>query len=216
MVGGVYRSPPGQLAIAQMRRGGEARFELCPVDACPKATPKTLAASAQALATPMPSADSSLPVPASASQPPDAQIAPVLPAALRSLSETAAPPVAVKTIVVTFASGSALLNAAARRALGALMADAQRSRAIEIRGRTDELGSVALNEVLARNRALAVRDYLRAQNLPEETTIRLSFKGACCYVAGNDTVEGRAANRRVEIECQPGMQIAQRTTHEQH
>ena len=122
-----------------------------------------------------------------------------------------APPLAVKTISVTFASGSALLTAAARRELAALVPDAQRSSALEIRGRTDERGSTAFNERLARNRALAVRDYLRAQQLPEATAIRLTFKGACCYVAGNDTAEGRAANRRVEIEWQPGMQIAQRT-----
>jgi outer membrane protein OmpA-like peptidoglycan-associated protein len=121
------------------------------------------------------------------------------------------PAVAVKTIAVTFATGSALLTAAARRELAAILPNAQRSRVIEIRGRTDELGSAAFNERLARNRALAVRDYLRAQNLPEETTLRLTFKGACCYVAGNDTAEGRAANRRVEIEWQPPVTIAQRT-----
>ena len=51
-------------------------------------------------------------------------------------------------------------------------------------------GSAALNDVLARNRALAVRDYLRALHLPEATTIRLTAKGACCYVAGNDTARG--------------------------
>ena len=73
-------------------------------------------------------------------------------------------------------------------------------RSIEIRGRTDELGGAELNEVLARNRALAVRDYLHQKKLPEHTLIRVSSKGACCYVAGNDTEEGRAANRRVEIE----------------
>lgn len=93
------------------------------------------------------------------------------------------------------------------------MPEVQRSTAIEIRGRTDELGSAALNDVLARNRALAVRDYLRAQRLPEATTIRLSAKGACCYVAGNDTAEGRAANRRVEIEYRPTVQLAQGTPH---
>jgi outer membrane protein OmpA-like peptidoglycan-associated protein len=123
-------------------------------------------------------------------------------------------PIAAKTIIVTFATESALLTAAARRELAAIVPDARRSSAIEIRGRTDELGSVAFNELLARNRALAVRDYLRAQHLPEATTIRLSFKGACCYVAGNDTAEGRAANRRVEIEWQPGMQIAKGPLHE--
>ena len=117
-------------------------------------------------------------------------------------------------MVVTFASGSALLTAATQRQLAVILPDARRSPVIEIRGRTDELGSAALNEVLARNRALAVRDYLRAQNLSEVTTIRLSFKGACCYVAGNDTAEGRTANRRVEIEWQPALQMAQRTIHE--
>ena len=40
---------------------------------------------------------------------------------------------------------------------------------IEIRGRTDELGSAQLNEVLARNRALAVRDYLHQKQSPRRT-----------------------------------------------
>lgn len=212
-----HRLPTRQLVIAQIRYGNDARYELCPVDACPKPTPKTLVGHAQAPAAPIPLAVPSLPNPLSASPPPAAQIAPMSPAAFQSVSETSLrPTVDVKTIVVTFASGSGLLTAAARRQLAAIVPDARRSRAIEIRGRTDEFGSVAFNELLARNRALAVRDYLRAQNLPEETTLHLSFKGACCYVAGNDTADGRAANRRVEIEWQPGLKIAQRTTHEQH
>jgi outer membrane protein OmpA-like peptidoglycan-associated protein len=94
------------------------------------------------------------------------------------------------------------------------MPEAQRSPTLEIRGRTDELGSAALNDVLARNRALAVRDYLRALHLPEQTTIHVSAKGACCYVADNDTKEGRAANRRVEIEYRPGLQLAQGAAHD--
>ena len=95
-----------------------------------------------------------------------------------------------------------------------MVPEAQRSPAIEIRGRTDELGSAALNDLLAGNRARAVRDYLRTLHLPEATTIHLSAKGACCYVADNDTKEGRAANRRVEIEYQPSMQLARGTPHE--
>jgi outer membrane protein OmpA-like peptidoglycan-associated protein len=113
-----------------------------------------------------------------------------------------------RTIVVNFAPGATALTATARQTLAAVLPDARRARVIEIRGRTDELGSAALNDTLARNRALAVRDYLRAHDLPEATTIRLSFKGACCYVAGNDTAAGRAANRRVEIEWQPALQLA--------
>ena len=107
-----------------------------------------------------------------------------------------------------------MLTAAAREQIAVVVPDARRSRAIDIRGRTDELGSVALNEVLARNRALAVRDYLRAQELPEAVNIRLTFKGACCYVADNATKEGRAANRRVEIEYHPSMQLARDAPHD--
>ena len=144
------------------------------------------------------------------------QVAPILPSAVQPVSDQSQRAIVRKTIVVTFASGSALLTGAARRELAAVVPDARRSRFIEIRGRTDQLGSAGLNDALARERALAVRDYLRAAELPEETTIRLTFKGACCYVAGNDTAEGRAANRRVEIEWQPDMQIAQWTNHERH
>jgi outer membrane protein OmpA-like peptidoglycan-associated protein len=213
----LHRSPPVQLAIAQVRHGANAPFDLCPIDACPKPTPKTLAGRDEALAAPMPLAAASSPTPPSVRSLSPASIAPVSPAPLQPVHETPqVSPTAIKTIVVTFASGSALLTASAQRQLAVILPDARRARVIEIRGRTDELGSAALNEVLARNRALAVRDYLRAQNLPEVTTVRLSFKGACCYVAGNDTVEGRAANRRVEIEWQLGLQLAQRTTHERN
>lgn len=213
----VHRAAPAQLAIAQMRHRSEARFELCPLDACPKPTPKTPASRSQALAAPLPLAVSPSPAPSRVSSSSSAQTTPASPTPeVDHETTTPARPTAVRTIVITFASGSALLTTAARQHLKAIISDAQRTRAIEIRGRTDELGSTALNDVLARSRALAVRDYLRAQHLPEDTTIRLSFKGACCYVAGNDTAEGRAANRRVEIEWQRGVQIAQGTTHEQH
>ena len=102
--------------------------------------------------------------------------------------------------MITFASGAAVLTPAARKALDAAAPEARAAETIEIRGRTDELGGAHLNDVLARNRARAVRDYLRQKQLPEQTFIRVSFRGACCYVATNDTAEGRAANRRVEIE----------------
>ena len=213
----LHRSPPRQLVIAQIRYGNDARFELCPVDSCPKPTPKTLAGRAQALAPLVPPAAAPSPALPSGSPPPVGSVARVSVTSLQPVHEM---PKALssqaRTIVVNFASGSALLTAVATRELAAIVPDARRSPVIEIRGRTDELGSSAINELLARNRALAVRDYLRAQNLPEATTIRVSFKGACCYVAGNDTPQGRAANRRVEIEWQSDMQIAQRTNHERY
>ncbi len=213
----LHRSPPVQLAIAQVRHGSYAPFELCPIDTCPKPTPKTLSSRAEAPATPIPLAAASSPTPPSVRPLPPASVALASPAALQPVHETPqVSPAEIKTMVVTFASGSAHLTAAAHRQLTFIVPDVRRASAVEIRGRTDELGSAGLNEVLARNRALAVRDYLRAQNLPEVTTVRLSFKGACCYVAGNDAAEGRAANRRVEIEWQTGLQVAQRTIHERN
>lgn len=212
----LHRSSPVQLAIAQLRHGAHASFELCPIDACPKPTPKTLGSRNEVPATSMPLAATSSPPPPSARPLPPALIARAAPGPLQPVQTPQASPTAIKTMAVTFASGSALLTVSAQRQLAVILPDARRSPVIEIRGRTDELGSAALNEVLARNRALAVRDYLRAQNLAEGATVRLSFRGACCYVAGNETAEGRAANRRVEVEWQPALQMAQRTIHERH
>ena len=212
-----HRVPPRALAIAQVRADDATRFELCPVEACPRPTLKTLASRTQAVAPPLPLADAPLALPPSSSAALTAQLASASAAVPPQIAE--APPAAAapsRTIVVTFAAGTAVLTATATQALAAILPDARRARVIEIRGRTDELGSAAWNDVLARNRALAVRDYLRAHDLPEATTVRLSAQGVCCYVAGNDTAQGRAANRRVEIEWQPGVQIAQRTNHEQH
>ena len=207
-----HRSAPIELAIAQIRRGEATSFELCAVASCPTPTPKTLADRRETLAAP--AAISSLAAAAGTVGPTPGGPTPLPP--IRVVAEGISPaPAATKTIVVTFA-GSALLTPAARRQLEAIVPEAQRSLTIDVRGRTDELGSTALNDVLARNRALAVRDHLRAVHLPEATTIRLSAKGACCYVADNDTKEGRAANRRVEIEYHPSMQLAGGTPHESY
>ena len=209
-----HRSPPLQLAIAQIRRGEATSFELCRVAFCPTPTPKTLANRRETLAAPP--AISSLAPAAGTAGPTPVEPTPLQPPVRVVAEGISLAPAATKTIVVTFASGSALLTPAARRQLEAILPEAQRSPTIDIRGRTDELGSTALNDVLARNRALAVRDHLRALHLPEATTIHLSAKGACCYVADNDTKEGRAANRRVEIEYHPSMQLAGGTPHESY
>jgi outer membrane protein OmpA-like peptidoglycan-associated protein len=191
-------------SIEQLRYGKSAPFQVCAGNTCPKPTRKTLAG-----ATPSSDADTtamntaptmiaapSLELPAALVQPDDNEV-PVEPRP--------------KTVMITFASGAAVLTPAARKTLDAAARDARAAATIEIRGRTDELGSAQLNDVLARNRAFAVRDYLRQSQLPEQTLIRVSFKGACCYIAGNDTAEGRAANRRVEIEFKRAPQLTARS-----
>ena len=187
-------------AIAQLQYGNSVPFQLCVGDACPKPTHKTLASATQRSTTDAVAVPADLPPIAAPS---------LMPAATLVQAEASKPPVEPrpKTVMITFASGAAMLTPAARKTLDAVAPEARTAETIEIRGRTDELGSASLNDVLAQNRALAVRDYLHQKQLPEQTLIRVSFKGACCYVAANDTAEGRAANRRVEIEFKQRTQL---------
>jgi outer membrane protein OmpA-like peptidoglycan-associated protein/tetratricopeptide (TPR) repeat protein len=84
--------------------------------------------------------------------------------------------------------------------LGKLLAflKSQSSLRIEISGHTDATGDKKANQVLSQNRAKAVYDYLIAQGIPEA---RLAYKGYgdSAPVAGNDSEEGRARNRRTEF-----------------
>lgn len=69
---------------------------------------------------------------------------------------------------------------------------------VQIYGYTDNTGSMAVNERVANGRADAVRTFLVNSGV---NSSRLSAKGIpmADYVASNDTEEGRAQNRRVEI-----------------
>ena len=69
---------------------------------------------------------------------------------------------------------------------------------VQIYGFTDNTGSMAANEKVATGRAAAVLSYLANQGV---SPTRLSSEGIpmADYVASNDTAEGRAQNRRVEI-----------------
>lgn len=70
---------------------------------------------------------------------------------------------------------------------------------IEVSGHTDNTGSASVNKRLSRNRAESVRNYLIEQGVDG---MRLQFEGYGFDrpIESNDTPQGRAANRRVEIE----------------
>jgi len=70
---------------------------------------------------------------------------------------------------------------------------------IEVSGHTDNVGSAATNKTLSRNRALSVRDYLIKQGIAAER-VKYEGYGFDRPIAPNTTADGRAANRRVEIE----------------
>jgi len=70
---------------------------------------------------------------------------------------------------------------------------------LEIQGHTDSSGSEDHNLELGQRRAEAVRQYLNAnQGIPLHKMSVISF-GESKPTAGNDTRDGRAQNRRVEI-----------------
>ena len=69
-------------------------------------------------------------------------------------------------------------------------------------GHTDGVGSDAYNQKLSVARAESVKAYLVSQGLPD-AKIRAEGKGKSNPIAPNDTEEGRAKNRRVEITVVP-------------
>jgi outer membrane protein OmpA-like peptidoglycan-associated protein len=69
---------------------------------------------------------------------------------------------------------------------------------VEVGGYTDDVGSNEMNQKLSQNRAGAVRDYLVAEGVANNTVTSKGF-GNSLPVASNDNSAGRQANRRVEL-----------------
>ena len=69
---------------------------------------------------------------------------------------------------------------------------------IDIVGHTDSTGNDAINDPLSMDRANSVRNYL-VQRGANGRNIRTEGRGSHEPIASNDTAQGRAANRRVEI-----------------
>ncbi len=69
---------------------------------------------------------------------------------------------------------------------------------IEIAGHTDADGEDAFNQALSEKRAQAVIDYLVKAGLPASRFTAVGY-GSTQPVAGNDTDEGKAQNRRIEF-----------------
>lgn len=77
---------------------------------------------------------------------------------------------------------------------------------VRVVGHTDSKGSDALNNPLSQERANSVRNFLSDRGVAE-SRIETVGRGEREPIASNETVEGRAKNRRVEIFLrEPGQQ----------
>lgn len=111
---------------------------------------------------------------------------------------------------VLFVTGKSELLPSARDQLdqvAAALKDQAEMKPMVVEGYTDSVGSDATNQKLSKDRAEAVRAYLVSKGVPSEKITAVG-KGEANPVASNDTPEGRANNRRVEIVVAGGSQSA--------
>jgi outer membrane protein OmpA-like peptidoglycan-associated protein len=102
---------------------------------------------------------------------------------------------------VYFDTGSAFLLPQSTATLGVVagLLRANPGWQLTVEGHTDPIGGVDYNLDLSRRRAGAVRDALLALPGLQGAKLQVQGFGATRPVARNDTLEGRARNRRVEL-----------------
>jgi outer membrane protein OmpA-like peptidoglycan-associated protein len=130
--------------------------------------------------------------------------------ALASLQEIAKVKEESRGVVITlsgsvlFATGKSDLLPIAKEKLDqvAKALVGQGFKAIVVQGYTDSRGNATDNQTLSLKRAQSVRDYLTTQSIPSDK-ITAEGLGPSKPVAPNDTADGRAENRRVEIVVTP-------------
>jgi outer membrane protein OmpA-like peptidoglycan-associated protein len=75
-----------------------------------------------------------------------------------------------------------------------------------IEGHTDSTGSAEVNELLSQERAESVRQYLLANKTLSNDRIVAVGYGSSKPLASNETEEGRAVNRRIDVIIKPQKQ----------
>jgi len=111
---------------------------------------------------------------------------------------------------VLFVTGKAELLPIARDRLNQVaksLKDLDDDKLVSIEGFTDSRGADDTNLKLSQDRANSVKDYLVSQGVRADK-LRALGRGEANPVASNDTPEGRANNRRVEIVIQSSAQAA--------
>lgn len=102
---------------------------------------------------------------------------------------------------ILFDSGKSALKPAATENLGKMAAIMKKypENVLTVKGYTDTTGSAARNRALSEERAAAVKNQLVAGGIPANT-VSVVGMGPDAPIGDNKTADGRAQNRRVEIE----------------
>jgi outer membrane protein OmpA-like peptidoglycan-associated protein len=102
---------------------------------------------------------------------------------------------------VQFENDTAILTAESKQILDDVAASlkGQPGLRIEIGGHTDSIGNESYNHMLSQQRAEAVRQYLISRGVDGDGLVAMGY-GEFKPVASNETPEGRAENRRVELK----------------
>ena len=106
---------------------------------------------------------------------------------------------------VMFDTGKSAIKPEAQQVLAEAAARIRKfeGASVLVSGHTDNVGSEASNQKLSTDRAAAVKDYLVKQGGVAADSLRTQGFGASQPVAGNDSDEGRARNRRVDVVITP-------------
>ena len=108
---------------------------------------------------------------------------------------------------IRFPFGSDGVARRERQALGRLACGLIPGRDLLITGYTDDIGPQAYNDALASGRAKAVARVLIEAGI-DRGRIALLGRGKANYLESNETLAGRAQNRRVEVRYAAGVERA--------
>jgi len=105
---------------------------------------------------------------------------------------------------ITFDTDSSRLNDRFTETLDsvALVLNEYSKTMIDVVGHTDSTGAENYNQRLAEDRAASVRNYFLAKGIRAQRIVARGL-GESMPIASNDTPEGRAQNRRVELALVP-------------
>lgn len=135
----------------------------------------------------------------------DSWVPPLPPSPSPEPQAKAAPTIIRLDSLSLFDSGKSALKAGSTSVLVNALVDikAKPGWLIVVAGHTDNTGSAQRNQALSLKRAEAVRDWMRDTGNVPESCFAVQGYGQRRPIATNDTAQGRALNRRVEISLVP-------------